>query len=61
MSPNQIKKLRERLGLTQERFAELVRADRVTLARWETGVHKPTGLYLTVLRELAAKSKRRKN
>lgn len=34
---------RTRLGLTQTEAAELLRVDRVTVARWETGSHKPTG------------------
>jgi DNA-binding transcriptional regulator YiaG len=59
MTPDGIKKLRERLGLTQEKFAKLVFANRVTVARWESGANKPLGIYLRKLEDLAAKAKKR--
>lgn len=59
MTSLQVKRLRARLGLTQEKFAALVYADRVTVARWETGASSPRGLYLKVLRELEEKVKRK--
>ncbi len=60
MSPEQVKRLRARLGLTQAQFAELVCADRVTVARWETGASSPTGAYLKALKELAEKAKKKR-
>jgi DNA-binding transcriptional regulator YiaG len=49
----EIRSLRKRLGLTQQELAELVSANRVTIARWETGVSRPTGAYLNLLKILA--------
>jgi DNA-binding transcriptional regulator YiaG len=60
MTAEEIKKIRERLGLTQEQFAPLVHVDRVTVARWETGASKPRGVYVAFLNELE-KQKGQKN
>ena len=43
MSPNEIKSIREILNLTQQKLADLIGARQHTIARWETGLHKPTG------------------
>ena len=37
-----IKKLREKLILTQTEFAELIGVSYPTVCRWETGIHEPT-------------------
>jgi DNA-binding transcriptional regulator YiaG len=58
MTPEAIKRLRKSLGLTQEQFASAIGANRVTIADWELGSHKPRGLYLAALNALAAKAKR---
>lgn len=51
---------RKCLGLTQADFAEAVGVGRVTVARWETGVIRPTSRHvatmLDLLAELVAKS-----
>ena len=57
MSPNQIRTLRKQLELTQQELADLIAAQRVTVARWETGTSRPTGAYLKLLRELQEKAK----
>ena len=57
MSPEQVKRLRKRLRLTQQKFAELLHADRVTVARWETGVTEPMGVFVRLMRGLNAKAK----
>ncbi len=36
-------RLRTRLGLTQEKFAEKLGVDVSTVANWERGRHKPRG------------------
>ena len=58
MGPNEIKKLREFLEMTQEKFAQAIGANRVTVAKWETGDHAPLGLYRKALLALAEKAKR---
>ena len=60
MSPDQVLKLRKSLKLTQQQLADLIGAQRHTVARRETGVNAPRGANLKQLRELAAKAKQRK-
>ena len=59
MRPEQIIKLRELLGMTQERLAEEIGAQRSTVARWENGKHEPRGGYLKALKKLEAKAKKK--
>ena len=44
MTPDEIKKIREKLGLTQERFAKLINITNSTVNRWENGHSKPSPL-----------------
>jgi len=60
MSPRQIKEIRKKLNLTQQKLADLIGARQHTVARWETGLHKPTGAYLKALMGLAEKAKRKR-
>jgi DNA-binding transcriptional regulator YiaG len=39
MQPNEVRRIRLRLGLTQAKFAEVVGVARVTVVCWETGRH----------------------
>lgn len=59
MSPAAIKKLRKTLDLTQEQLAELIGAQRSTVARWELGENQPRGANLKALQDLVAKAKRK--
>jgi len=56
MSSKQVLKLRTALGLTQQALADLIGAQRHSVARWEAGVHSPRGANLKQLRELAAQT-----
>jgi DNA-binding transcriptional regulator YiaG len=58
MTPQRIVKIRKALGLTQERLAEQIGAQRSTVARWELGTHEPRGGYLKALQELEKKVKK---
>jgi DNA-binding transcriptional regulator YiaG len=49
--------VREKLGLTQQRFADLLGISRRTLENWEQGHREPTGAAKVLLR-IAAKSPR---
>ena len=60
MSPKDIKDIREALTLTQQKLADMIGARQHTVARWETGLHKPTGAYLKALMELDKKAKRKR-
>ena len=40
-NPDRIREIRNRLGLTQERFAQRLGVSFVTVSRWERGKSKP--------------------
>jgi DNA-binding transcriptional regulator YiaG len=60
MSPKQVKRIRVTLGLTQQQLADFIGATQVAVARWETGLHKPRGANLKLLKELAEKARAKK-
>lgn len=53
MTPNQIRLLRQTMGLTQQQFAGLLGVSFVTLNRWENGQTKPSTMGVAKLNELA--------
>jgi len=57
MSPRQVLRLRKTLQLTQQQLADLIGAQRHTVARWELGQNTPKGANLKALMELAEKTK----
>ena len=59
MSPLQIRRLRRSLQLTQQQLADLIGAQRHTVARWETRVNEPKGANLKALKELAEKARKK--
>jgi len=54
-------RLRSRLGLSQEKFAEKLGVCVSSVGKWETGWHKPRGLSLRALKHLRKLSRRRMN
>ncbi len=54
-----VARLRGRLGLSQEKFAEKLGVSVSIIGKWETGLHKPRGLYLRALERLTKLSRRR--
>lgn len=58
MKPEQIKRIRHRLKMTQEQFAPLLPVNRVTLARWESGTCVPLPVYIAILKTLDRKEKK---
>lgn len=58
--PNDVKKLRRDLSLTQQKLADLIGVRQHTVARWETGINKPTGACLKALRDLVEAAKERR-
>ncbi len=54
-----VAKLRSRLGLSQEKFAEKLGVSVSSVGKWETGLHKPRGLSLRALERLRKLSRRR--
>lgn len=45
MNANEIKNLRNQLGLTQEAFAHKLGVSHFTITRWEKGTHKPIPVF----------------
>ncbi len=54
-------RLRSRLGLNQEKFAEKLGVSMSSVEKWETGQHKPRGLSVRALERLTKLSRRRMN
>ena len=59
MSPEQVRRLRKTLGLAQQQLADIIGAQRHTVARWELGWNVPKGANRRALDEMAAKPKRK--
>lgn len=57
----EVRTLRRILGLTQQQLADFIGASQVAVARWETGVHKPTGANLKLLRVLAERAAKKRH
>jgi len=52
-TPERVAALRRRLGLTQAEFARRLGVRQQTVSEWETGLHRPRGASVTLLRILA--------
>ncbi|MBD2303309.1 DNA-binding transcriptional regulator [Nostoc sp. FACHB-190] len=52
LKPEEVRRIRRSLGETQAQFASRLGVDAVTVARWETGQRKCTGLYAKTILEL---------
>lgn len=50
MSPKKIRRLRERLGMSQRQFAEALGVKQSTVWRWESGRATPGETYREILR-----------
>ena len=58
MSPEEIRELRTRMGLSQDKFARKIGVTQVTVYNWEKGRTEPSELaqnYLKLLREQLGK------
>ncbi len=44
-----VARLRAHLGLSQEKFAKKLGVSVSPVGKWETGLHKPRGLYLRAI------------
>lgn len=57
MNAEEIKIIRERLGLTQEALARLIGVSFQTINRWERGSFKPSPLALEKIKQLEQQGK----
>jgi len=53
MTKEEIKNLRERAGLSQEAFADIIGCCARTVSRWEMGASEPLGAHAVILRGMA--------
>jgi DNA-binding transcriptional regulator YiaG len=51
-SPERIKQLREKLGVTQKELGEKIGVHVITVTRWETGACEPSNVCLKMLLQL---------
>ena len=49
LKPREIKKLRERQGVSQPVFARYLNTSESTIEKWETGAKRPSGMALKLL------------
>lgn len=54
MTPDEIKSIRINLGVTQEKFAQLLGTTVVTVNRWENGKTKPSRMSIKEIKEIKA-------
>jgi putative transcriptional regulator len=57
MRAGKIKKIREKMGMTQEQFAQRLGVSFVTVNRWENGKHPPSALARLRIKEIAKRKK----
>lgn len=50
LPPQDVRRIRRALGITQAQFAKRVGVDPITVARWETGQRRCAGLYAESVR-----------
>jgi DNA-binding transcriptional regulator YiaG len=58
MSPEEVKRIRKRLGLTQSKFATLIGVHVVSVKKWEVGLQRmrrPTERLIRLLADRGAK------
>ena len=58
MKPEDIKAIREALGLTQEALAHKLRVELATVNRWENGHKKPSIVALKALQRMERKAQK---
>jgi DNA-binding XRE family transcriptional regulator len=61
MTSSEIRDIRERLGLTQHEFAQLLDVGRTTVVNWERGRTNPPELKKDMIRRLGAEAEKRRN
>lgn len=54
MKPEEIKEIRTKMCVSQEKFAQLLGATVASVCRWESGKTKPSRLYTKEIKQLKA-------
>lgn len=55
-----IRGIRERLGMSQSQFAEALGCHRMSVSHWERGITRPHWLYARLIRDLVFRQSERK-
>ena len=58
MTPNAVRRLRQKLGLTQSKFAALLGIHKITVAKWEAGMKGMSATTERLLRVIAEQGAR---
>jgi putative transcriptional regulator len=58
LTADEIRELRERMGISQTEFGKLIGVDQKVVSRWERGENRPHRLYAEQLTKLAQKHAR---
>lgn len=59
MTPDDVFRLRRKVGMNQQQFADLVGVRMMTVSRWERGATKVSHAYSTTIRTLVDEYKRK--
>ena len=57
VTPNEVRMTRERIGLSQDKFAAAIGVSASTLRKWEQGQRQPTGAAKTLLKVMEREPK----
>ena len=61
MEPQEVRRIRDRLGLTQTDFGRIVGVSKTTVYNWETGTHGVPPLKAGVIRQLEQQAQTRED
>lgn len=59
MTADEIRALRERLGMSQTAFGEALGSNQTTVSRWERGTNPAGRVFVRLMRQLAANQDRK--
>jgi putative transcriptional regulator len=57
MTKDEIRELRERLGLNQEQFGNKIGVHFITISRWERGISAPHPVFIAMMQKLSSEVK----
>ena len=58
MTADEIRELRERMGISQTEFGKLIGVEQTVVSRWERGANRPLRVYAEKISKLAQKHAR---
>jgi putative transcriptional regulator len=58
LTADEIRELRERMGISQTEFGKLIGVEQTVVSRWERGANRPLNVYAEKISKLAQKHAR---